>query len=152
MSKIANNGKDALERAKSGEKLKRPERLAAIVTLDEGIGPYNVSMMAELFQVSERQIHKDLKELRTDYQKRALEMDLLAELYRNYRQQLAYIDRRLNAQDLEESDKLAYLKERRQLVFGFTDRITAVRLEHLLGEAEDRVNSNGHLNHTPAES
>ena len=142
------DGKAALDRAKGGAKLKRSERLAAIAHLDHDIGPVSVGEMAELFQVSERQIHKDNAELRSEYQRAAMELDLVGEFYRAYRQQLAFIDRRLNADGLEESDRIGLLRERRALLFGFQDRIAAVRLEHLLGKAE----TNGHSSRAPSAS
>lgn len=123
--------KALLDRVKSGKTLSASDRLRALELLEEE-GVLSAAQLAQMLGVSVRQIHRDRANLRKKYQELALSLDLLGEAFRGYTVQMAILNRRLADESLDDRLRLSYLRERRELLFGFLDRFAAFRLEDAL--------------------
>lgn len=133
-----------LERVRRGESLATSDRLRALELLEERYGMCSAAQLARLLGASERQIYRDRRMLRKRYAELARQLDIVGEGYRQFKISLSMIDARLASGALSEKERILYLRERRELIFGFLDRLTAFRLEDALRKL--RVSTNGHQN------
>lgn len=148
----SNQGREAefslealLDRVKRGEKLSTSERLAALEALEER-GALSAPALAKLLGVTERCIRKDRARLRKLHAELARRFNILGEAFRQYHITLAMIDSRLNDANLTHRERIGYLKERRETITAFLDRLTAFRLEDALRHA--KAAQNGDLTRT----
>lgn len=120
-----------LEKVKRGEELSTSERLLAVELLEER-GALSAPALAKLLGVSERCIRKDRARLRKIHADLARHFNIFGELFRQYRIHLAIIDNRLSDGTLSERERILYLRERRETILAFLERLTAIRLEDAL--------------------
>lgn len=135
-------GKQLIEKAKNGDKLRKPQRLAAIRYLLEKRDMTNKEL-ADIFNVSGRTISRDRKRLRQSLNEELLNSyGLAGDLFLEYRRTVHKLNE-LEKEIMEANERRFVLKDRWKVCIDFFDRVRDMNLEQRIRNLEEAVGIDG---------